>query len=153
MPHHGRRVIFWSIGLFLALTVLFVAIGSAQPEPRTTPATRNFFCSAPRVGDGDTFSCADGTKVRLAAIDAPEMPGSCRPGRACVRGDAYASRDALRRLIAGRTVHCEAVGRTYGRIAAWCSAGNVDLSCAMVRGGFAIRYARHDRARRLCGNY
>ncbi len=152
MPDHRRRVIFWSIGLFLVLIVLFVAIGSAHPEPRATPGTRNFSCSTPRVSDGDTFRCGDGTRVRLAAIDAPEMPGSCRPGRSCVRGDALASRAALLRLVAGRAVRCEPVSQSYGRIVAWCSAGGADLSCAMVRGGHAIRYARHDRARRLCSS-
>ena len=153
MTDHRRRVILWSIGLFVALTVLLVAIGSAQPQSQPAPppqSARSFSCRVTHVSDGDTFRCGDRTRVRLAAIDAPEMPGSCRPGRSCAQGDAYASRAALRRLVAGRAVRCEPVGRTHGRIAAWCRTGGDDLSCAMVRGGYAVRYARHDRARRLC---
>ena len=153
MSEYWRRVIFWSIALFVALALLFVAIGSAQPGSQPAAPEHGapaFSCAAPRVSDGDTFRCSDGTKVRLAAIDAPEMPGSCRPGRSCVHGDAYASRAALRRLVAGRAVSCEPVGRSYERIVAWCSAGDVDLNCQMVRSGHAARYARHDRARRLC---
>ena len=34
------------------------------------------------VIDGDTIHCGY-TRVRLAGIDAPEMPGHCQPGRAC----------------------------------------------------------------------
>lgn len=109
-----------------------------------------FTCNVRSVSDGDTFRCSSGVRVRLAAIDAPEMPGACRQGRKCAPGNPYAARGALRRMIAGRTVQCERVGTSYGRVAAWCSIGGTDLSCAMVRSGHAVRYARHDRDRRLC---
>jgi endonuclease YncB( thermonuclease family) len=113
-------------------------------------ATRRFSCAVRYVTDGDTFRCSNGTRVRLSSIDAPEMPGSCRPGRACAPGDPYAAKAALQRLISGRTVQCEPVGTSYNRVAAWCSVGGVDLSCAMVRAGHAIRRTQHDRERRLC---
>jgi endonuclease YncB( thermonuclease family) len=77
--------------------------------------------------------------MRLYAIDAPEMPGSCRPGRQCTPGDPYASRDHLASLTAGKDVRCKEVDRDhYGRQVVQCFAADVDLSCAMVRDGYAV---------------
>ena len=129
--------------------------GSPVEAPRASQGAKSaptgtFLCTVAHVTDGDTFRCSDGTRVRLSSIDTPEMPGSCRPGRTCAPGDPHAARAALVRLAGGRTVRCEAVGMSYNRVAAWCSAGGMDLSCAMVRSGHAIRLAQHDRAGRLC---
>lgn len=115
-----------------------------------TSCRRSFSCTVRYVTDGDTFRCSDGTRVRLSSIDTPEMPGSCRPGRDCAPGNPHAARAALERLIGGRTVQCEPVGMSYNRVAAWCSSNGIDLSCAMVRSGHAIRLPQHDRERRLC---
>lgn len=113
-------------------------------------AANTFSCRVASVHDGDTFRCADGKRIRLSAIDTPEMPGACQPGRSCAPGNPYAAKAALSRLISGRTVQCERVGTSYNRIAAWCSAGGMDLSCSMVRTGHAVRLARFDREGRLC---
>lgn len=107
-------------------------------------------CAVDHITDGDTFRCSNGFRVRLAGIDTPEMPGSCRAGRSCAPGDPHAARAALQRLIGGQTVQCQPVGMSYNRVAAWCSVNGLDLSCAMVRAGHAIRLPRHDRQRRLC---
>jgi endonuclease YncB( thermonuclease family) len=115
-----------------------------------TPKGAAFSCMVRSVTDGDTFRCTSGTRVRLSSIDAPEMPGSCRPGRNCAPGNPYAAKAALQRLIGGRTVQCEKVGMSYDRVAAWCSANGMDLSCAMVRGGYAVILAQFDRGHRLC---
>lgn len=109
-----------------------------------------FSCTVRSVTDGDTFRCTNGTRVRLSSIDTPEMPGSCRTGRACAPGDPYAAKAALKRLISGRTVQCQPVGTSYNRVAAWCSVNGVDLSCAMIRNGHAVRLTQHDKGRRLC---
>jgi endonuclease YncB( thermonuclease family) len=121
-----------------------------ESRASATEPKGSFSCSVRYVTDGDTFRCADGTRVRLSSIDTPEMPGSCRPGRSCAPGDPYAAKATLERLIGGQTVHCEPVGMSYNRIAAWCSVGGVDLSCAMVRSGHAIRLSQYDRRGRLC---
>lgn len=125
--------------------MLLFALLSAQPAP-SSPA---FSCEVSYVHDGDTFRCSDGTRVRLSAIDAPEMPGACRPGRACASGDPWQAKAALESLIGQRTVECRATGTTYNRIAAWCSVNGSDLSCAMLRTGHAVRLARFDSANRL----
>jgi endonuclease YncB( thermonuclease family) len=125
-------------------------ISEHRPTSKTRTTNEPFSCMVQSVTDGDTFRCSNGTRVRLSSIDTPEMPGSCRPGRNCAPGDPYAAKAALQRFIGGRTVQCEPVGMSYNRVAAWCSAGGVDLSCAMVRSGHAIRLPQHDRVGRLC---
>jgi endonuclease YncB( thermonuclease family) len=120
---------------------------SASPE---VASQGTFSCEVASVHDGDTFRCADGTRVRLSSIDTPEMPGACRAGRNCAPGDPYAARDALAGMIEGRVVSCEPVGKSYNRVAAWCSVEGVDLSCAMLKAGHAVRRKQYDQAGRLC---
>ena len=110
-------------------------------------------CLVAAVPDGDTIRCADGTRLRLAAIDAPEIGNHCRPGRRCAPGDPLASRANLRRLAPrGSWIRYEIVDANlchrgfdwtdhYGRrvVRAW--AGGVDLSAAQLRGGFAVRWS------------
>lgn len=126
----------------------FDSSGEASPRPGNPTST--FSCQVQSVTDGDTFRCTNGLRVRLSAIDTPEMPGSCRKGRACVPGNPHAARVSLSRLIDGRTVTCLPVGKSYNRITAWCSIAGVDLSCAMVRSGHAAYLPRYDRRGRLC---
>lgn len=103
-------------------------------------------CPSPRHHDGDAIRCEGqrGKSMRLYAIDAPEMPGVCRPGRRCVPGDPFASRDHLASLTAGRRVTYRVLGHDrYGRSVVQVFADGVDVSCQMVRGGYAIeRYGR-----------
>ena len=84
--------------------------------------------------------------MRMYGIDAPEMPGACRPGRRCTSGDPYASRDYLAGLTDGRRVACTQKDTdVYGRRVVRCTADGADLSCAMVAAGMAVeRYGRLD---------
>ena len=132
------------------IMALAVGVGTvtALPSPARTSGgqsydPRPFSCTVVRVHDGDTFTCASGARIRLQAIDAPEI-GACRGhGGRCVSGDGYASRDALRQLALGQTALCRPSGRSYDRIVALCSVGAVDLSCAQLRSGQAVeRYGR-----------
>jgi hypothetical protein len=98
----------------------------------------NIGCMSPTVVDGDTLRCGS-TRIRLSSIDAPEMPGHCRPGRECTPGDPYASRANLRSLTAGAAVECRQIDTdVYGRAIALCRAGGRDLSCAQYESGHAI---------------
>ena len=144
-----------SLAVFCAVFLLGMMATAWRPSfllrsPKVATVAGSFYCTVRRVTDGDTFRCTDGTKIRLSSIDTPEMPGSCRPGRNCAPGDPYAAKAALQALIAGQTVTCEPVGKSYDRVAAWCSIDGQDLSCAMVRAGYAIRLPQHDPAGRLC---
>lgn len=113
-------------------------------EAHATNGTDVFACSTPTHHDGDAIRCSNGPSHRLYGIDAPEMPGSCRPGRDCTPGDPFASRDHLASLTAGKDVQCRAVDTDhYGRQVVQCFVGRLDLSCAMVEDGFAVeRYGR-----------
>lgn len=129
-----------------------VAVGgsmSAQPRPAQTAM---FTCSVTKVHDGDgPIWCAEGPKVRLTAIAARELDGTCGPGHPCPAASGYEAQQQLQRLALGRTLRCEATGRSYGRITAWCwRADGVELNCAMAKSGTALRWEKFDRARRMC---
>lgn len=98
-----------------------------------------FACPDPVIVDGDTLRCGD-ERVRLKGIDAPEMPGHCRPGRDCVEGDPFASTEHLQMLAGRGVLMCERVDTdSYGRTVARCEAGGVDLSCGQIEAGHAVR--------------
>lgn len=102
--------------------------------------------------DGDTFDAASGgerQRYRLARIDAPEMPGHCRPGRQCAPGDPYASQRALQWLLDQGEPVCRTIDvDVYDRKVVECrnaAAGN--LSDAMLDIGQAQPY--HFERKRL----
>ena len=86
-----------------------------------------FSCSVVSITDGDTLRCADGTRIRIAGIDAP-LVSACRAGRKCVDGDAAALKRSLAAVASGQTLSCRPVGTSYNRVVAFCSEGGVDLS-------------------------
>jgi len=119
---------------------------AAPHHAGVTPATTDDFeCMAPTHHDGDAIRCNGETKsMRLDAIDAPEMPGACRPGRECTPGDPFASRDHLASLTRGRQVLCRQTDVDhYRRRIVRCRTDALDLSCQMVADGFAVeRYGK-----------
>ena len=132
-------------------TVLFTLIGAgiggaplAFPAPAQAMGNAVVQCQGARAIDGDTLRCRNLGLVRLLSIDAPEMAGHCRKGRVCTPGDGPASKRGLAQLIGKKAVTCVATAHDhYGRLLARCSAGGVDLSCAMVARGLAVeRYGR-----------
>lgn len=128
-------------------------------------AGQTFTCTPTRVWDGDgPVWCAEGPRIRLSGIAAREIDGTCRDNQPCPTVTAEASRDYLVRLVGvpvGRSreghvlvraapLRCLSTGGGGGdRTAAWCStATGVDLSCAMVSAGMALRWERYWRGRR-----
>lgn len=90
-------------------------------------------------------------KIRLTAIAAREIDGSCSEGHPCPTATGTAARAALVKLALGKKLRCEPTGRSYNRVTAWCwTPAGVELNCAMVRGGWALRWAKYDRRRQLC---
>jgi endonuclease YncB( thermonuclease family) len=123
-----------------------------------------FTCTPTRVWDGDgPIWCAEGPKIRLAGIAAREIDGTCKPHHPCPRTSGPAARDALVRLVGkpvGRSqeghvlvqakpLQCRSEGSGKGdRTAAWCrTAAGGDLSCAMVKSGYALRWDQYWRGR------
>lgn len=98
-------------------------------------------CDAPRAIDGDTIRCANLFRsVRLAGIDAPELPGHCRRGRVCTPGDGFAAKRALAGLLRVGPVRIQVTGRDrYWRTLAIVSVGRVNLNCEMVNRRAAVR--------------
>lgn len=124
------------------------------------PAGENFTCTPTHVWDGDSpVWCEEGPRLRLAGIAARELDGSCSQGHPCPASDPIASRDALVNLlgkrkgtgphghilIAGPAMACSSTGSAGGdRTGAWCvSPRSGDVSCAMLRGGWAARWDKY----------
>lgn len=129
------------------------------------PAGTAFTCTPVAVWDGDgPVWCAEGPKIRLAGIAAREIDETCKTGHPCPPGSGKAARDALVRLLGGSPgqlsaghirvaalpISCVSEGSAGGsRTAAWCrTRSGVDLSCAMVRSGLAVRRERYWRGHR-----
>ena len=136
--------------LVLAIVFVFSAVfmwpieGQAQGE--------TFRCKVTGVHDGDgPIYCAEGMKIRLTAVAARELDGSCSPGHPCPSASAEAATEELKRLAIGQTLACEATGTSYGRVTAWCwRADGREINCAMVRSGKAEYWRKFDPDERLC---
>ena len=106
-----------------------------------------------RAVDGDTIRCGQ-ERIRLLAIDAPELPGHCRRGRTCAPGDPKASTTSLAAAMQRGPLTIYRVGRDrYGRTLATVRAGTTDLSCWQLSRGQAIYRAAWDnggRVRSIC---
>lgn len=97
------------------------------------------------VHDGDTFTLCGGEKIRIADIDAPELPGSpsCRAGRNgwCDFALGYRSRDALRAFLAsGPVVIQRRATDPYGRTLARVTVGGQSAGSHLIRHGLARRW-------------
>ena len=127
----------------------------------------SFTCTPVRVWDGDgPIWCAEGPRIRLSGSAAREIDGTCKSTYPCPRASGEAARDALVRLIgkpvgrsraghvlvSAKPLTCISRGSGKGeRTAASCRTGSgSDLGCALVRGGYALRWAQYDRRRELC---
>lgn len=104
-------------------------------------------CQTVTVHDGYTIRC-DGEKVRVANIDAPELPGSSRCDPRQLRGGknpswcdhdlGYRSRDALRAFLARGPVQTHRRGTDrYGRTLATLSVNGRDAGEYLVAQGLA----------------
>lgn len=131
-------------------------------DAQVIPAGKTFTCTPTAVWDGDgPIWCAEGPKVRIAGVAAREIDGTCQPSQPCPDVSGTDARDRLVRLLGGArgtrpeghvkvrasALACVSDGHAGGsRTAAWCSSPAVgDLSCAVIRAGGAVRWARYWR--------
>lgn len=108
-----------------------------------TLAAALVLCATVTVHDGDTLRC-NGEKVRIANIDAPELPDSpkCHDRRVsyawCDYKAGYASRDALATFLQRGPVKVERTGTDrYGRTLARVSVNGEDAGSYLVGLGLA----------------
>lgn len=145
-PKHRRfrkNAVPYGVMLAMILLALFYAgmMPPADDAPADAPATpvmTEISCARPYIFDGDTLRCHK-VRVRLASIDAPEMPGHCREGRRCVSGDPHAAKNHLKTLVQGGIICAISEYDHYGRAIARCRNKQHDLSCAMVASGHAVQ--------------
>ena len=104
-------------------------------------------CQVASVHDGDTFRCVGGTLIRIAGVDANELDGSCH--MVCAPMPSRQARAWLDRLIYRRRLTCQPVGMSYRRVVARCAVNGVDLSCASIAAGAAVRWERYWVAYRM----
>ncbi|HEU0045102.1 thermonuclease family protein [Sphingomonas sp.] len=135
------------------LTLLLLLV-STSPTIGATPARQAAASTIQcRPTDGDTIRCGS-ERIRLLAIDSPEMPGHCRRGRTCARGNPQAAKASLSALLRSGSPLIRRVGTDqYGRTLAMVSVNGTDLSCHQLRAGHAIYKPRWDdgaRVRRTC---
>ncbi|SFG08636.1 nuclease homologue [Novosphingobium sp. CF614] len=98
------------------------------------------------VHDGDTLRTCAGERVRIANIDAPEMPDSPKcTGRTrrgwCDYRLAERSRDALAGLLAASPARLRRIGRDkYGRTLAIVTVNGQDAGEYLIARGLARRW-------------
>lgn len=122
----------------LALLLLLSLFAPAVAEARESHV------GIARVGDGDSLTLATqrgDLRIRLYAIDAPELDQICLDARGRAYECGVAARRRLADLAEGRRVACEERDRDrYGRIVAICRVGETDLNAVLVREGHAWAY-------------
>lgn len=103
----------------------------------------------PIATDGDSIRCGD-ERIRLLAIDTPEM-GLCQPaGRVCVQGDPIRSRESLAAALESGGGEIERVGiDRYGRTLATVTAGDTNLSCHQIHTCNAVYATKWDNGGRM----
>lgn len=96
-----------------------------------------------KVLDGDSLS-ANGEKLRLEGIDAPEWSQMCTRLTDGVSREwpcGQRSRAYLKNLLSNKRVTCNSYGRDkYDRPLVKCKIGEIDLNASVVSAGWAVSY-------------
>ena len=123
-----------------ALIPLFSVLLLAGP---TIAAAATTITGVARISDGDTISIEE-TRIRLNGIDAPETDQVCLNEAEKTYACGIAAREALVRLIHGRTVSCTGnESDRYDRRIMTCFVGEMEINAAMVAGGWALAFRRY----------
>jgi endonuclease YncB( thermonuclease family) len=120
----------------LALLIALTLATAAHSETITGQAVTH---------DGDTLTLGS-VKIRLAAVDAPELSQSCSTSTGAAWPCGIAARDGLVALIGGGLVTCQLEPKPdrYGRRVGTCSTlSHGNLNRAMVWSGLAVPYLEY----------
>lgn len=142
------------VALVIAGAVAFIilnVIRDLAPARVNTATKSHFSCSVLSVYDGDgPINCSevdqDGqpVQIRLRGIEAREPDDSCYHTDICPKASGAEAKAELTRLAVGR-LQCVSFGPSYGRVDARCTnESGVDISCAMLKSGKAVRWPEYD---------
>lgn len=146
--------------MVVSVLLFFGTSSASAAEPQVIQEGEAFTCTPTAVWDGDgPIWCAEGQRIRLSGVAAREMDETCSAGHPCPEASGIAARDELVRLLGGAKetlptghikviappLRCISMGNGKGsRTAAFCQRQDgVDLSCAMVASGKALRWQRY----------
>lgn len=102
-----------------------------------------------KVADGDTFFLGTPTvthKVRLYAVDAPELDYALFGKKWPEQPYAKEARDVLRSLVTGNVVTCTVVNKSYDRYVCKVFVGQKDIGLEMVKLGAAWVEPRYNHS-------
>ncbi len=125
----NRRALLLLLLLLAGVAAVYQRLGGDGREDRP-----EILSEVTRVIDGDTFDLAEGSRIRLQGISAPERdePGGSEATR------------AMKAHISGNLVRCEdSGGRSHGRVVARCFLGAEDIGGWLVSEGLARDCPRH----------
>ena len=161
-PTHTNREIAKKIHFVITLgfTILFNSPLVVAADVPVIQSGQTFECTPTHVWDGDgPIWCDEGPRLRLAGIAAREIDETCSRGHPCPEATGREARAALvaflgvptgtgrhgHTLVIGPTITCRSDGSAGGnRTAAWCTSPSTgDINCAMVNGGWALRWDRY----------
>jgi endonuclease YncB( thermonuclease family) len=130
----------------------YVAPTLTTPNSTHQDTGVRFRCTVTSVYDGDgPIHCREGASIRLNAIAAREMDGTCRPGQPCPEASALEAKHELQSIVLGHILSCRQTGTSYNRVVAICwTESGLEVNCAMVRSGKALLWDRYNRQNRIC---
>ena len=89
--------------------------------------------------DGDTIRTGAGPDIRLARVDAAELPGHCRRGRRCASGNALEQKALLQSILDSGSLYCHDLGNGgYGRRLAECFINDQNVSNWLLASGMDL---------------
>ena len=116
--------------IFSIIFILLICVNQAY--------AKTIFGTA-KIIDGDTIHIGN-NKIRLHAIDAPEVDQKCTKDNKKWRCGLESTR-FLRKLIGNDQIQCDINGRDrYNRYIGVCYKNNINLNSEMVINGWAIAY-------------
>jgi endonuclease YncB( thermonuclease family) len=141
--HLGKAL---QLHLRVVMSSLAAALLLCHPSP---VLARDDVQGVPRVLDGDTLE-VDSKRVRLYALDAPEIKQSCTTASGAEYRCGLMAKAALeKKLSGGKIVNCSPKKSLdkYGRLVAVCSIVGTgeDINAWLVREGYAVAYERYGK--------
>jgi endonuclease YncB( thermonuclease family) len=141
------------ISTLLALTISSAALASDLGYPIAMQAWKNssgqftLKATVTKVSDADTIYLGELFKIRLKAIDAPEL------NQTCVRNDetwpcGKAATEFLSSMVLGKEVVCtHSMKDKYKRLLSICKIDGIDINKTLVENGYALSfYTDHYKA-------